>query len=227
MHTQLVLNFSAASAFSARDALALLRAPRHASRPPGTLRLDNAPAPRQLQRMRLPLSLPRGLAAALSAPLLAACGGDGGESKSIAQKAREAQFQETCGDGDARTMQLAVGAYVTEADPKPTRFLNAEGTDSALPPAGVSALQAKGPTYLFPGRAELQAQVRAQMKERGEYTTMLVVPRGSEVAETRARVTLRGHYVGGEEEGRSSPERTFRFACDSTSGWKLLTGAGA
>ena len=151
------------------------------------------------------------------------CGGPGDDG-SAPRTPRQAMLQAACRGGDERTMELAVGEYIKRTKPKPTRFLHAVGTDSALPESGVRALQDKGPTYLFPGDPKLQAQVRTQLHDRGDYTTMLIVPRGSEVGERTATVRLGGHYIGGEEEGQTAAPQTFTFSCDTT-GWRLSNAA--
>jgi hypothetical protein len=104
--------------------------------------------------------------------------------------------------------------------PKPERFLVAAGTDSSLGDAGLTALQDRGPTYLFPGDPALQATVRGQLHEKGDYTTLLVVRHGAEAARGAATVRLAGHFVGGEEDGRPAGARSYVFACD-TAGWHL------
>jgi hypothetical protein len=107
----------------------------------------------------LPHSGGRRAAAGLAAgalALTAGCGGGSGDGRSgddgpTPRTPREAMLQSACRGGTDRTMKLAVAEYVKRATPKPQRFLNAVGTDSALPEVGVQALQDKGPTYLFPG----------------------------------------------------------------------------
>jgi hypothetical protein len=83
-------------------------------------------------------------------------------------------------------------------------------------------LQDKGPTYYFPGGAE--AQARAMLHDKGDYTTLLVVPRKGTHAERSATVRFDGHYVGGEEDGKPAGERTYTFSCDSA-GWRMTNKA--
>jgi len=115
---------------------------------------------------------------------------------------------------------LAVTRYIKAAKPKPERFLVSAGTDSALGDAGLTALQDKGPTYLFPGDPALQKTVRDQLHQKGDYTTLLVVRKTAEAKDGGASVSLDGHYIGGDDEGKAAGPRSYRFACD-TAGWHL------
>ena len=161
------------------------------------------------------------LAAALACAGLVGCGG-GGTDKSAPRTPREALIRAACQGGDDKVLRMAVTEYVKQAKPKPQRFLNAAGTDSALPPVAVEVLQGKGPTYYFSGGAE--AQARAMLHEKGDYTTLLVVPRPGAKAERSATVRLGGHYVGGEEDGQEAGDRTYTFSCDSA-GWRMTNNA--
>jgi len=117
----------------------------------------------------------------------------------------------------------AVASYVKQVKPKPERFLVSAGTDSAVGDAGLVALQDKGPTYLFPGDPALQVQVRAQLHEKGDYTTLLVVRHGATTGDKKsATVRLAGHYVGGEENGKVAGARSVTLSCDSA-GWHVTT----
>ena len=162
------------------------------------------------------------LAVLLPAAGLAGCGGGAGADKNAPRTPREALVRAACRGGEDKVLQMAVADYITQAKPKPQRFLNAAGTDSALPAAAVTMLQDKGPTYYFPGGAE--AQARAMLHEKGDYTTLLLVPRKGSIAERSATVRLAGHYVGGEEDGKPAGERTYTFACDSA-GWRMTNKA--
>ena len=174
--------------------------------------------------MRIKLRSPAAAGAAI-VTLLAACGGGAKDAGDGAPRTpREALIQAACREGEVRTLQLAVAEYVKQVTPKPERFLTAAGTDSALPDPGVQVLQDKGPLYYFPGDPAQQANVRAQLHEKGDYTTLLVVPRGSTVAARSASVRLAGHFVGGEEDGRAAGERNYAFACDSA-GWRMTRAA--
>jgi hypothetical protein len=163
----------------------------------------------------------RAAAVALAAGGVAGCGGGAG-ADDAPRTPRAALIRAACRGGEEKVLRMAVAEYVRQAKPKPQRFLNAAGTDSALPAAAVSVLQDKGPTYYFSGGAE--AQARAMLHEKGDYTTLLLVPRKGRVAERSATVRLAGHYVGGEEDGRPAGERRYAFACDSA-GWRMTDKA--
>ena len=169
----------------------------------------------------LALLVPLGAASAAVAAV-AACGGGAATDKNAPRTPREALIRAACHGGDDKVLRMAVTAYLKQAKPKPERFLNAAGTDSALPPVAVEVLQDKGPTYYFPGGGETQA--RRMLHEKGDFTTLLVVPRPGSKAERSATVRLGGHFVGGAEDGRPAGERTFTFSCDSA-GWRMTNNA--
>ncbi|HEX8851324.1 MAG TPA: hypothetical protein VF761_17490 [Gemmatimonadaceae bacterium] len=116
-------------------------------------------------------------------------------------------------------------AYVKDANPYPQRFLSPALTDSALPDAGVAALQEKGPTYFFPPDSAGRAKVRGKMADVGPYTSLVVAWHGTRrEADTAVVVRLSGRYVGGKYEGTVAPPKTFRFRC--TDGrWTLASAA--
>ncbi|MBV9880358.1 MAG: hypothetical protein JO180_07675 [Gemmatirosa sp.] len=151
-----------------------------------------------------------GAGSALAGSMLAACGPaeGGGKAAAAAPVACRASVEDA--------VAAAVGAYVKQATPKPQRFLVAVGTDSALGDAGTTALQDKGPTYLFPGDPALQANVRTQLHDKGDYTTLLVVRHAASAKAGEASVALAGHYVGGDEDGKPAGPRTYALSCDST-----------
>jgi hypothetical protein len=163
---------------------------------------------------------------------LAACGGgDRPDDKdSFIARSRKAindtaEAATRCAPGTDPALTLAVADYIRRADPKPQRFLVAVGTDSALPEAGQRALQDRGPMFLFPGSAALQAQARAMLHDKGDYTTMLVVLREATRADSAATIRLDGHYVGGEEDGRNAGPRRYQLVCTTAGGWKLAQAA--
>ncbi|HEX2716857.1 MAG TPA: hypothetical protein VHM67_04200 [Gemmatimonadaceae bacterium] len=126
---------------------------------------------------------------------------------------------------DSATWQ-AVIAYAKSASPYPQRFLSAAGTDSALPDAGVAALQEKGPTYFFPPDTAQRAKVRKHMDNMGPYTALLVAWHGATAeADSALVVRLSGRYVGGKFEGTVAPMKAFRFNC-ANSRWVLRDSAG-
>jgi hypothetical protein len=144
--------------------------------------------------------------------LLGACGGEGGRSTRAAANS-------ACRPAGVALAQTAVIEYLKlQQDPYPQRFLTAAGTDSALPEPGLRALQDKGPTYFYPADTAQQRKVRAKLDSVGSYNTILVAYHGLEATDTVATVRLSGTFVGGKHDGRTSPPRAMRFACDST-GW--------
>lgn len=182
---------------------------------PGTTfaTLDNPVPHSQLALMTaLRYSRPT-LVAALGA---AACGAPAKDTVAARKQAGAPPCTATVDDAVA----ASTTAYVRDAKPKPERFLVAAGTDSALGDAGLIALQDKGPTYLFPGDAALQATVRAQLHEKGDYTTLLVVRQHASAEGPTAVVRLNGHYVGGEDDGKTPGPQAYTLACDSTS-WRV------
>ena len=176
---------------------------------------------------------PRRLLSALVLVALGACGGggdaQGGDSSAawLANAKKSAARDGTpanCGPGTADAVTLAVTEFVKTAQPRPQRFLYSVGTDSALPDPGIRALQDRGPTYLFPGPPEMQATVRAQLHDKGDYTTMLVVLREATRQDTTVAVRVHGHYVGGEEDGKSTGPRRLTATC-SAGRWRIAGAA--
>lgn len=131
-----------------------------------------------------------------------------------------------CEPGTDEAVRLAVTDYVKTAQPRPQRFLAPVGSDSAIPEGAMRALQDRGPTYLFPGAATLQAQVRQQLHDKGDYTTMLVVLRGATRRDSTVSVVVEGHYVGGEEEGRRGGPRRYQATCSAGSWTVASAGPG-
>jgi hypothetical protein len=172
-------------------------------------------------------SLP--LLAPLTALLLTACG-DGGAKNAGNGDPQAADAADgpapMCASRDTTALYVAVLDYITTADPRPQRFLSAFGTDSALPEDGFKALQDKGPTYYYNDNPKNQAQVRAKLEQAGPYTTMLVVYKGRQDTDAGNAVTVSvgGHYVGGEHEGKVAPVRDITVRCDST-GWRRPSSA--
>lgn len=115
----------------------------------------------------------------------------------------------------------ATGAYLRNITPHPQRFLVATSGDSALPDAGRQALQETGPTFLFPPDPALQARVRAILKAKGAWPTLLVLYHGTRRA-GRGSVAIRlgGRFVGGAEDGQGAPSRAVWFQCNNGS-WSL------
>lgn len=162
---------------------------------------------------------------ALGAALLAlaatsACG-DGGGSKQ--RRAQTSGAVARCAPPGEREIAAAVLDFVRSAKPTPQRFLIAAGTDSALPEGGLSALQSKGPTYLYPRDSAQQAKVRAKLESIGSYNTLMVTFRNQQrLGDSRAVVRLGGHYVGGATHGRSAAPRSIFFECRAA-GWSVVS----
>ena len=156
--------------------------------------------------------------------LLGACGDGGAKDRDTGGQRTDnmATAQSLCAGRDTTALRVAVLDYITTADPRPQRFLSAFGTDSALPDDGFKSLQDTGPTYYYNDNPKNQAQVRARLDVAGPYATMLVVYKGRTETDNgnTVTVTLGGHYVGGEFEGRVAPVRAITVRCDST-GWRL------
>lgn len=152
---------------------------------------------------------------------LAACG-EGGRARPKDGPAGDAAATVGCVGADTTALRLAVLEYITTASPRPQRFLSAFGTDSALPDDGFRALQDTGPTYFYNDDPKNQAQVKSKLASAGPYVSMLVVYKGQAESDggTRVTVTLGGHYVGGEDDGKPADVRQITVRCDSTR-WRL------
>ncbi|BAH37553.1 MAG TPA: hypothetical protein DGD08_15375 [Gemmatimonas aurantiaca] len=168
-------------------------------------------------------------AVAITTPLvsaLAACGG--GTSDKAKAGADTVATGPICTSRDTTAVGVAVREFITYARPTPQRFLSAAGTDSALPDDGFKVLQDKGPTYFYTSDPKGQAQVREKLEYSGPYASMLVVYRGKTEADNgnTVTVTLGGHYVGGEHDGKVADNRTMVVRCDTT-GWRLASPSAA
>lgn len=166
------------------------------------------------------------LAAALTTAVpftlfLAACGG-GDAPKGASADTAVVATGPTCVSVDTTPVGLAVRAFITTAVPTPQRYLSAAGTDSAVPDDGFKVLQDKGPTYFYSSDAKAQAQIKEKLASVGPYASLLVVYRGKTESDNGNSVTvsLGGHYVGGEHDGKEAPTRQFEVRCDTT-GWRL------
>ncbi len=161
---------------------------------------------------------------------VSACGDggakDGAGGNDQADNKGVADAPSMCASRDTTALRVAVLEYITTADPRPQRFLSTFGTDSALPEDGFKSLQDKGPTYYYNDNPKNQAQVRAKLEQAGPYTTMLVVYKGKQETDNgnTVTVTLGGHYIGGEHEGKAAAVREITVRCDST-GWRLPSSA--
>lgn len=157
----------------------------------------------------------------LSLAVLAACGGDPAARRGDSAAAALAAGP-TCVSRDTTAVGLAVLDYITTASPHPQRYLSAAGTDSAVPEDGFKMLQNKGPTYFYSSDAKAQQQIKEKLASVGPYASLLVVYHGKTEADNgnTVTVTLGGHYVGGEHDGKPSPTRQITVRCDSTS-WRV------
>jgi hypothetical protein len=115
--------------------------------------------------------------------------------------------------------------YMVGLTPTPRRFLSAAGTDSALPEAVFQGVQAKGPTYFYPGDEAGRAVVLEKLRSVGDWPTLLVLHRGSEVLnDSTVTIRLAGHYVGGSDDGIAAPAKAMHFACDTVP-WQFVRTA--
>ena len=119
--------------------------------------------------------------------IAAACGGSGGDSR---------PRPGACGEPDAKVVAAAVVEFVAMAQPRAYRYLLPTGGDSILPDAARAALQMKGQTFLFPADSAQRRQVMNRLADGGDWTTMLVAYRGTQlVTRDSAVVRFGGHYV--------------------------------
>ncbi|MFO0094327.1 MAG: hypothetical protein ACK54K_08480 [Gemmatimonadaceae bacterium] len=157
--------------------------------------------------------------------LVAACG-DGATTRKAAADTAALAAGPQCVSPDTTPVGLAVRAFITTATPTPQRYLSAAGTDSAVPDDGFKVLQDKGPTYFYSSDPKAQAQIKAKLASVGPYASLLVGYRGKTETDNGNTVTvsLGGHYVGGEHDGKDAPTRQFTVRCDTT-GWRLADTA--
>jgi hypothetical protein len=188
-----------------------------------------AAAPRTLRRSGVGLLL--GFAAACGT---AACGGDSasGERADAKTGGKEqaaragAGTAPACANADTAALALAVLDFITKATPSAQRYLNAVGTDSAVPEDGMKVLQDKGPTYFYSSDTSAQRQIRNKLAVDGPWASLLVVYRGQSATDDGNGVDIRlgGHYVGGEHDGKVHATKRYGVRCDST-GWTIATTA--
>lgn len=163
--------------------------------------------------------------------LLAACG-DAARGKDATDAGnKQAGAGPSCASIDTTPVGLAVRDFITVTQPTAKRYLSAAGTDSAVPDDGFKVLQDKGPTYFYSSDTVAQRKIREKLEEVGPYPSMLVVFRGKTETNDGNTVTVRlgGHFVGGDDNGKVAPNRSYEVTCDTT-GWKIAsskTEAGA
>jgi hypothetical protein len=147
--------------------------------------------------------------------LAAACGG------SSAGGARAG----ACAVPTDSLITVAVRDYVEKASPTPHRFLVQATGDSALPDAGRTVLQDKGPMYFFPEDPAKQPAALASLSEKGSYVTLLVLYGGMDSpSNSHAMVNLSGRYVGAGGGG-DAPTRSYNFNCTKGE-WELTPAEG-
>lgn len=131
-----------------------------------------------------------------------------------------------CVSLDTTPVGLAVREFITTTTPTSQRYLSAAGTDSAVPEDGFKVLQEKGPTYFYSSDPKAQAQIKDKLASVGPYASLLVVFKGKTESENgnAVAVSLSGHFVGGDHDGKAVPMRTIQVRCDST-GWRVTSTA--
>lgn len=153
--------------------------------------------------------------AAAASVFLAACGGgSGGDAAEPAASCQEAPSKEV--------YAVAFNEYLKGVTPTPRRFLNPIGTDSALPDPLFSAVQQKGPSYLYPTDSAGQQVVLDKLGSVGSWSSLVVAWRGLEVvSDTTAMMRISGGFVGGDDAGTAAPTRALYFACDTVP-WRFI-----
>lgn len=160
----------------------------------------------------------------VTALLLAACGGGAVPADTLESAVVERDPAVACADARPVPSTIAVLDFIDHADPKPLRFLNAVGTDSALPPAAELLVQKKGPTFYWLDTERGQQQIREKLDGDGAWETMLVLVReNTEHADGTHTLRVGGRYVGAPNDGEESPEKRYTIGCqvDSVATWAI------
>ncbi len=148
--------------------------------------------------------------------------GCAGEQQQTERSSATSSCEESPGTG---VYAEAFDEYMVGLSPTPRRFLNAAGTDSALPDAVFSGIQRKGPAYLYPGDPAQRQAVLDKLSQVGDWPTLLVLWRGNEVVDdSTIAIRLGGHYVGGSDDGKPAPVKSMYFACDTVP-WQYVRTA--
>ncbi len=128
-----------------------------------------------------------------------------------------------CAEPGDSVLYKSVAAYVRQLEPRPVRFVMAPSGTEALPSAARAAMQQIGPTFMWPSDPARQQEMRAMLKERGQFTTMLLSFKGMERT-NRDEVVVRfgGRYIGTDMDGREAPLGVVYFACERAQ-WVLDT----
>lgn len=161
--------------------------------------------------------------------LLAACGGGSDAANKATADAEPLDPAVACAEVRPLPVAIAVLDYITTAEPKPLRFLNAATTDSALPQAAEIVVQDKGPTFYWLPQEKNQLQIREKLARDGEWATMLVVVReDSDNGDGTHTVRVGGSYIGKPHEGLVSPEKRYTVRCQAEpeAKWVLEPSAG-
>ncbi|MEP6764626.1 MAG: hypothetical protein ABJB66_09965 [Gemmatimonadaceae bacterium] len=157
--------------------------------------------------------------------VIGAC--DSGKGSSVAKTASgKAKAEKGCvAEAGSSAATVAIRDFIKNSEPKPMRFLSAAGTDSAVPDEGLRALQDKGPTYFYAGSEEQKKKVRDKIELAGPFTALLIVMRSDKKnADGTEVVSLGGHYLTGEFDGKVAPARAYTMSCD-TAGWSIKSKA--
>jgi hypothetical protein len=156
---------------------------------------------------------------ALLVATAAACGGGGDGERG----GRPSGSAIRCADPGDSVLYKAVSAYVRQLEPRPVRFVMAYTGDDALPSAARAAMQQIGPTFIWPSDTAQQARTRDMLRERGQFTTMLLSFKGMErTGRDEVVVRFGGTYIGGDLDGRQAPLGSVTFGCDRAR-WVLDT----
>lgn len=142
-----------------------------------------------------------------AAALLAAVGGCGGGSGGSAQSGAN------CPALDSPEYTSAIDRYLEGLDPQPLRFLYYATGDSALPDAARSALQSKGPTYLYPADPADQKKQLDNLKTKGAAVTLLLLYTGVDTTKTGSTIGFAGRYLDKDDSGKVSPAKSIPFRC--------------
>ncbi len=175
-----------------------------------------------------PRSLVR-LAPLATLSLAVACGGSQ-DNASASGSAVTLNPATACAISTPGPVTLAVRDFITTAEPRPLRFLNAVATDSALPEAAAALVQDKGPTFYWLSDEKSQQQIRSKLATGGDWPTMLVLLREhTDHGDGTHTVRIGGRYVERPNDGEVSPEKRYTVSCqtDSTAVWAITSGASS
>lgn len=161
--------------------------------------------------MRTSRTFPVGLLCVAS--LTAACGGSNDRAGSPI----------ACVEPGDSVLYKAATAYLRKLEPQPVRFVLAPSGPDALPSASRAAVQQVGPTFLWPATEPLQQRMRETLKQKGEFTTLLVTFKGlTRTGRDEAVVRYGGRYIGTSLDGREASVGAVHFYCESAR-WVLDT----